>query len=410
MKVQRAGDDRLGGGPGFGDGRVLGKARRKRRQTFRAAAALVAGAGIAVATAGIGSASPVAPRAEHAQKAVTATMAYELAHAGELNTTSFCGTKPITLGVLDGLGVNAWSQFSMAAVRSEAAKCKNVKQVVEIADGSLQTAISQINSLATQGVNAATVIPDFGPAELPAIESAYRAGVKIVPWGANPGGKNGVDYVSYVDWVPNYSGKLLGSWMAKVLHGKGNVIELGGPAGNPVSADLLAGVVSSLKSYPGIKLLTGTKTWAVTNWDPATAQQVVASLLAKYPVINGIIADYGTDELSALHAFQAAGRRFPDVAGADANGLGCLWQQSQGTKNAFQLATVSTRNWLGRVAARKAIAAAEGIKDTEPNLYDLGFYENSAGGVRPHCDPGRPAASYLSDFLSAAAIAKWGKP
>lgn len=388
------------------------RARRRRRGAMLRSLS-AAGLGVALlgtlAATGPASASKTHGRAP-AHAVVSASMAYEIAHAGQLDTNAFCGTKPITLGILDGLGVNAWSQYSMAAVRSEASKCKNVKQVVQIADGNLQTAISQINSMVSQGVNAITVIPDFGSAELPAIQAATRAGVKVVPWAANPGGKAGTDYVSYVDWVPYFSGQQLANWMVKVLHGKGNLIQLGGPAGNPVSAELLAGVVSVLKSHPAIKLLTGTKTWAVTNWDPATAQQVTASLLAKYPTINGIIADYGTDELSALHAFQAANRKFPAVAGADANGLGCLWQQSRKTKNAFPLATVSTRNWLGRVAARKAIAAAEGIKDTEPSLYDLTLYENSMGGAMPHCVPGRPAASYLSDLITPAQLAKWGKP
>ena len=49
------------------------------------------------------------------------------------------------------------------------------------------------------------------------------------------------------------------------------------------------------KKYPGLKLLTGAKDWPVTNWDPATAQKITSALLAKYPKIDGIISNYGTD-------------------------------------------------------------------------------------------------------------------
>src|ERR1700760_4023141 len=52
--------------------------------------------------------------------------------AAKTTDTSFCGTKPITLGIHDGFGINGWSRASMAAVRSEAAKCANVKQVPRI--------------------------------------------------------------------------------------------------------------------------------------------------------------------------------------------------------------------------------------------------------------------------------------
>ena len=376
-----------------------------RRFTVRTVAAATIATGLALGTGLTASSGATRPKV----RPITATAAYEIAHAGQLPTKAFCGTKKITLGIEDGFGINAWSQASMAAVRSEAAKCKNVKQLVQIAGGSLQTAISQINSMVAQGANAIVVIPDFGQSELPAITAATKAGVKVVPWAANPGGKAPQDYVSYVDWTPPYSARLFAQWMVQQLHGHGNIVELGGPAGNPVSAGMLSAVVSVFKKHPGMHLLTGTSNWAVTNWDPATAQQVAASLLAKYPTINGIISDYGTDALAALKAFQAAGRKFPAVAVADANGLGCLWHKVHKTMPSFKLVTVSTRNWMGRVAARKAIAAAEGIRDTEPSLYNLTFFENSAGGRTPQCAPSQPADRYLSDQLTPATIAKYGK-
>ena len=158
-----------------------------------------------------------------------------------------------------------------------------------------------------------------------------------------------------------------------------------------------------------MKLLTGDSTWAVTDWTSSIATQVTASLLAKYSDINGIISDYGTDVLAALNTFQAAHRSLPAVAVPDANGLGCLWQKDHSSQSQFQMITDSTRNWMGRVAARKAIAAAEGISDTEPNLYNLTQFENSTGGLAPHCDASQPADRYLSDQLSPAVIAKYGK-
>jgi ribose transport system substrate-binding protein len=91
---------------------------------------------------------------------------------------------------------------------------------------------------------------------------------------------------------------------------------------------------------------------------------VAASLLAKYPAINGVISDYGTDALAETRAFAAAGRPLVPIATLEANGLGCLYQQkSASSGSAFQLATISSRNWLGRIAVRKAIAAAEGVPD-----------------------------------------------
>ena len=339
------------------------------------------------------------------------TMQQELASVGVTSSTAFCGTKPITLGIQDGYGVNAWSQASMAAVRSEAAKCPNVKTIVSIGEGDLQKSISQLNSMVAQGANAIVVIPDFGKAELPAIKAATSAGVKVVPWGADPGGTPGQDYVSYVDWSSPSAGTLWAQWMVKTLGGKGNVVFIGGPAGNPVTTGQLQSVVKVFAQNPGMKLLTGTKDWPVTNWDPATAQKVMASLLAKYPQIDGVISDYGTDALAATRAFQAAGRPLVPIATLDANGLACLWQkQSTVSGSKFQLATISSRNWLGRIAARKAIAAAEGIQDNEPSTYQLPIYENSLGSNKPKCLSNQPDDFYTSNNIPPATIAKYGKP
>jgi len=332
------------------------------------------------------------------------TPAQEIASSGIVNVP-FCGTKPITLAVLDGYGVNAWSQHSYAAVRSEAAKCKNVTVTVAAGGGDLQKSIADISGAVAQGANAIVVIPDFGQSELPAIQQATKAGVKVVPWAASAGGTNGTDYVSYVDWLPQYAGTIWAQWMAGVLHGKGNVAYLGGPAGNPVGMDALANMVKVFKKYPGIKLITGNTGFAVTNWDPATAQKVTAALLAKYPKIDGIITNYGTDALAAARAFQAAGRKLVPVAGADANGLSCLYKKS-GTA----LATVSTRNWLGRIAARKAIAAAEGLPNTEPSLIKLGWWENTTAGKPYKCVAGAPSDYYPSDKISLAQLKQYGTP
>jgi ribose transport system substrate-binding protein len=340
-----------------------------------------------------------------APKAVSLSEQQEIAKSGVLNGASFCGSKPITLGIHDGFGINAWSQESLAAVRSEAAKCKNVKQIVAIGQGDLQKSISDVNSMVAQGANAIVLIPDFGQAQLASIKQATGAGVKVVPWGADPSGSAGSDYVSYVDWDVPASGKLWAEWMVKALHGKGNVIFTGGPAGNPVGAEQLAAIVAVFKQHPGMKLLTGNKSWPVTNWDPATAQKVTSALLAKYPKIDGIISNYGTDALASVRAFQAANRKLVPITTLDANGLSCIYKDK-----GIPLSTISSRNWLGRVAARKAIAAAEGIQNTEPDKFALPFYEDSLGGKPLQCDKSAAPDFYPSNQISTADISQYGKP
>jgi ribose transport system substrate-binding protein len=338
------------------------------------------------------------------------TEAQETATSGVFTNLPFCGTKQITLGVHDGFGINAWSQESYAAVRSEAAKCPNVKQIVVVGGGSLEKSISDVNSMVAQGANAIVLIPDFGQAQLASIQQATAAGVKVVPWGADPGGTPGKDYVSYVDWSSPVAGTMWANWMVKLLDGKGNIVFLGGPAGNPVTSGQLKSIVKVFAKHPGMKLLTGKKTWPVTNWDPATAQKQMSALLAKYKKIDGIISDYGTDALAATRAMQAANRKLVPIGTLDANGLSCLYKKVHKSNPQFQLATISSRNWLGRVAARKAIAAAQGLTNKEPSTYELPFFENSVSGQDPVCVPSAAPDFYSSNKLTQSTISKYGKP
>ena len=232
----------------------------KNVHAFRAIAA-------AALTVAAGLAGPVA--------AADMTADQILATSGVTNDTSFCGTKNITLGIHDGFGINGWSKSSMAAVRSEAAKCPNVKQVVRIGQGDLQKSISDVNGLVAEGIDALVIIPDFGKAQLPSLKAATKAGVKVVAWAADPGGKPGEDYVAYVDWDQVSAGRAWAEWTAKAIGGKGNVVFLGGPAGNPVSANSLAGIKTAMAKYPGITMLTGYDDWPITNWDAALLQKTL---------------------------------------------------------------------------------------------------------------------------------------
>ena len=103
---------------------------------------------------------------------------------------------------------------------------------------------------------------------------------------------------------------LWGKDVAQALHGKGNVVFLGGPPANSQSLDEYHGLQSVFKKYPDIHLL-GQSPYNVTNWDPAQTQQVVASLLSKYPKIDAVVSDFGTALAASFPQFKKAGRADP---------------------------------------------------------------------------------------------------
>ncbi|MCZ9881626.1 substrate-binding domain-containing protein [Arthrobacter sp. B2a2-09] len=318
--------------------------------------------------------------------------------------SQFCGTKPIKVAYADGFGGNSWRKTTRALFEAEAKKCSNITSVSYTdAQGNTQKAISDINSLVAQGVNVIVSFADGGPALLPTIKKATAAGVKFVPIVASPGGQPGTDYVDFVSEDVNTYGKGLADWTIKQMGGKGNLVMLGGQAGNPYSQAVYEGVKKALAANPDIKLLNAQMgdVPVDTGWEPGKTKQVVAGLITKFGTIDGIVADYGGGSVGGIQAFTEAGKPIPVWSANDSNQFACLWQQYHASQPTFQVATESSRNWVAVPALHKGLAAFNGINNTEPSTYNLEIIEDSTNQAKlPVCNKDLPNDAILSSGLS----------
>ena len=315
--------------------------------------------------------------------------------------SKFCGTKELKVAYSDGWGGNYWRQITRAEFENEASKCPNIKEV-RYTDGEFKAEkqIADIRGLIAQKFDVIVVFADTGVAQLKVMKQATDAGIAVVPFttGDAPFGDMGTDYVVRVTETQIGLGKMLAEWMVKTLGGKGNVIVQGGTPGNPMTASQAVGWREVFAASPGIKVLEGP---VDTNWDPALAQKVTAAEIAKFPQIDGMMAE----TTGPIRAFLAAGKPIPAWAGQDLNDLSCLWQDNHAANPTFKLATASAHTWLVRLALRKGLAAANGMANTEPSLIDLPFSEDSTSSdpkLKVKCDKSLPPTAIPSAMLSAA--------
>lgn len=317
----------------------------------------------------------------------------------------FCGTKPLKVALADGTGDNAWRKTARAEFENEAAKCPNLTVMpYSDAQNNPQKAISDIKALVAQGADAIVVFPDAGEALLPTLREAFNAGVAVIPWTANPGGRPGKDYTAFVGHNTINDGHTWAKWTCQHLGDKGgNVLFLGGTPGNTQSTTEIKGVEEEFASdsvCKSVKLLNRPGKPIDTNWNPAQTQKVVSGLLTKYPKIDAIISDSGDGSLGGIRAFTSAGRKLPLWTANDLNGFACEWKKQSAKQPDFNIVTVSSRTWLVRLALRKAVAAKEGIKDNEPDIINIPIYEDSFDkGKQPKCEPGLPSSAILSAQL-----------
>ncbi len=321
---------------------------------------------------------------------------------------SWCGPKKITMGFTDGFGGNSWRLVTTAAVREEVKLCPSVTKLY-YADGQGKTdkAISDIKGMVAKGVKALVVFPDAGQAMLPALRSAYKAGVVTVPYRVWAGGTAGKDYNLFVGSDFVLAGKLWGEWIKKNLPNGGNILSLSGPAGNSQGADEAKGLQSVLGGDSKYKFI-GAQPFEVTNWDPGKAQEVLTAAIAKYPQIDAITTDFGPSIVSALQAAVDSGWKVPAIAGSDGNVFGCFYQDNHATQPNFKMMTISTQNDHSRLATDWAIALATGGKTPKDKSYPSSLFEDSVSGKPSavQCRKDLPGDVYLSAKMSGAAQAK----
>jgi ribose transport system substrate-binding protein len=320
---------------------------------------------------------------------------------GRPELSGFCGNKPLTVALVDGFGGNAWRKILRAEFEDEASQCSSIKDTIYLdANGDPQKYISGVDGLVAKGVDVIIGFDDFGSATLAALTRATKAGVKVVPYNADPGGKVGEDYTDFISvdyktliaqWV---------DWLDGVLKGHGKLLYVGGPAGNAQDSIWLATLKAELKEKTGLTLVQ--QNFLETKFDPASVQQAVAGAMGKYGTIDAMVSSYGTAMTGAVRAYENAGKPMPALATvASANELGCLWISSSPQ---FPLFSLDGTPELARIALRKGVAAASGIKNDEPSGFQVQPFMDSTGSKKPGCDKTLPSDADLSSSLPTAQL------
>lgn len=321
---------------------------------------------------------------------------------------SWCGTKKISFALLDGFGGNSWRLVTTATGNAEAKKCPSVTEF-QYADGqgNVQKSISDIKGMVSTGVDAMVVFPDSGKAVLSALTSAYKAGVVTVPYRVDPGGKAGVNYDKWIGDDFANDGNNWAAWIKKNVPNGGNILFLGGGAGNSQSVTEYEAL---RKNLPDNYKFIGQTPFQPTNWDPTLTQTLLTADIAKYPKIDVIVSDFGPTLVSSLPLFAKSGRDIPALATSDGNSLSCFWKESQ-AKSPFKMMTVATGNDNVRLAVDYAVAKATGGKIPTADSFKGPVFEDSVSkkpnGVQ--CDPSLPGDVYLSAQMPGEEQAALGK-
>ncbi len=309
-----------------------------------------------------------------------------LISAFAVTRTASAGTSrsmgPFVLGVSNTLVGNGWREEMICAVKAEA-KASGVVKKVLVADinGNAAEQINGIRNLISGGANAIIINPADRDALNPVIAQAHQHGVVVVTVDqlvSSPFAyKAENDQVAY--------GRVGMEWLARTLHGHGNVVILRGIAGVPADTDRETGIKQALKEFPGIHVIAE----QYTGWQFAPAGTIMLNLLNAHHNIDGVWTS-GTD-YTVVNAFTTAQRKYVPVVGADENEF--LHQIITLHAKGFVGAAVTNPATIGGVGASIAIGVLEGkhepmLTKLTPAVWD---YASSLATIKANYSPARPA-------------------
>jgi len=187
-----------------------------------------------------------------------------------------------TVGYSNGLITHSWRTQMTADVVQEFGYYQGLGWVDELLfqhagfDVDLQN--QQIRNLINAGVDLLIINPNSASAHDPIIEEAIDAGILVMI--ADQLVTSELAFQIIPD--QNFWMGTLAEYVMERIDYEGDIVYMSGYDGSPANTDRDTALMDVIEQYPDVNLLAKVN----GNWDPSTAQQVMADTLAAFPKID----------------------------------------------------------------------------------------------------------------------------
>eukprot|EP01037_Dinobryon_pediforme_P015630 gene15630-15776_t len=235
------------------------------------------------------------------------------------DTSKFKKAGPYTIGFSNaGLG-DSWRVVMLDSLKKAGGDHKDQIKHLLITDAGHDDAkqIADIQDLVSRGVDLLIVSANTEKAIDPAVTQATKKGIPVIMVDRRVSSDNFVTFVTASDQM---EGRLWAQWIVEKLHGKGNIVILGGQAGSSPNEARVRAAKQVLDQYPDIKILDT----VYSDWSPVKGKAVMQAVIAKYgKSIDAVLSTHGLQTPGSIEAFVEAGFKageIPPHTSADVNG------------------------------------------------------------------------------------------
>ncbi len=212
-------------------------------------------------------------------------------------------TKKIVLGFAQIGAESGWRTAETASVKA-AAKAAGITLKFSDAQQKQENQIKAIRSFIAQKVDVIALAPVVESGWDTVLQEAKKAKIPVIIVDRTIKVKDQSLYATFVGSDFPLEGKNAAIEMAKLLNGKGNIVELQGTVGSSAQVDRLKGFADEIAKSPNIKMLASQS----GDFTIAKGKEVMESFLKKYGnKINGLYAHNDDMALGAIQAIEEFG-------------------------------------------------------------------------------------------------------
>lgn len=193
-----------------------------------------------------------------------------------LHFTPGFSSKKIRIGFSQCTTADKWRQSQIRLMEIELAFFPNMELSIKDAKDNNENQIRQIEEFLKEGIDLLIVSPNESEPITPIVEKVFKSGIPVIVIDRKV---NTPFYTAYIGGNNYRIGQEAGAYAAKLLKGKGKILEISGRKGSSPAIERNNGLVDFLKNYPDIQIVKSVSgEW---NWDKTreVMQQIAASTL-----------------------------------------------------------------------------------------------------------------------------------
>lgn len=204
-----------------------------------------------------------------------------------------------------------WRKSMLAEMQRELSFHPGMELIYKQADDNSSVQVKQVKELLAEGIDLLIISPNEASPLTPVVEEVYNKGIPVIVVDRKIASTKYTNYIG----ADNYEiGKIAGEYVAGLLKGKGNVIEVVGlPASSP-AIERRRGFQDGLSKYPGVQILEQVH----GDWVKQKSEAALNKISASLTLADLIFAHNDVMALGAREACLNAGVQHTRIIGVDA--------------------------------------------------------------------------------------------